>query len=136
MLAGMDAKTTLLAGLPIFARLDQRSVEAVGTLAREISVPAGTILMVEGEAAESFYVIVRGTIRVERGGTFVRSLTDGAFLGEIALLEAGERTATATCATDCELIELGTYEFGRVMDTFPDVRERVEAAVARRPHAG
>ncbi|MFP5341744.1 MAG: cyclic nucleotide-binding domain-containing protein [Candidatus Limnocylindria bacterium] len=132
----MDAKTTLLAGLPIFARLDQRSVEAIGTLARQISVPAGTILMVEGEAAESFYVIVRGTVRVERGGTFVRSLTDGAFLGEIALLEAGERTATATCATDCELIELGIYEFGRVMDTFPDVRERVEAAVARRPHAG
>lgn len=132
----MDAKTTLLAGLPIFARLDQRSVEAIGTLARQISVPAGTILMVEGEAAESFYVIVRGTVRVERRGTFVRSLTDGAFLGEIALLEAGERTATATCATDCELIELGIYEFGRVMDTFPDVRERVEAAVARRPHAG
>lgn len=132
----MDAKTTLLAGLPIFARLDQRSVEAIGTLARQISVPAGTILMVEGEAAESFYVIVRGTVRIERRGTFVRSLTDGAFLGEIALLEAGERTATATCATHCELIELGIYEFGRVMDTFPDVRERVEAAVARRPHAG
>ena len=49
---------------------------------------------------------------------------------------ATDRTATATCATDCELLEFGSFEFGRVMATFPDVRSRVEAAVARRPHSG
>jgi CRP-like cAMP-binding protein len=135
MLPEMDRKTEILAGLPLFAKLEPRSLDAVSTLARVVQAPAGTILMVEGEPAESFYVIVTGTVHVERAGRLLRSMTDGGFLGEIALVEASERTATATCATDCELLELGGHEFGRVMATFPDIRARVEAAIARRPHA-
>ncbi len=130
----MDEKTAILASLPIFSRLDPRSTEAVATLARVVQAPAGTVLMREGEAAESFYVIVSGTVHVERAGRFIRSMTDNGFLGEIALLEDGERSASATCATDCQLLGFGSYEFGRVMANFPDVRTRVEAAVIRRPH--
>jgi CRP-like cAMP-binding protein len=129
----MDDKTTILTGLPLFAGLDPRAMEAIGTLARIESVPVGTVLIREGDAADVFYVIVSGTIRVERDGRFIRSLTDGGFLGEIALIEGGERTATATCASDCVLVELSSFEFGRVMARFPEVRARVDAALARRP---
>jgi CRP-like cAMP-binding protein len=135
MLAGMDQKTATVAAIPMFAKLEPRSLEAVATLAKLISVPAETVLLREGEAAESFYVIVHGTVQIERLGTFVRSIMDGGFIGEVALIEGGGRTATAICATTCELLEFGSFEFGRVMDTFPDVRARVEAAAARRPHA-
>jgi CRP-like cAMP-binding protein len=131
----MDQKTSVVAALPIFARLEPRSQEAVATQARVIAVPAGTVLLREGEPAESFYVIVSGTVHVERQGRFVRSMSSGGFLGEVALLEGSERTATVTCATDCELLEFGSFEFGRVLAAFPDVRARVEAAVARRHHA-
>jgi len=135
MLAGtMDDKTALVAGLPIFARLEPRSLEAVATLAKVVSVPAGTGLVREGEPAGSFYVIVSGTVHIDRNGEFVRSMSHGGFLGEVALVEGSERTATATCTTDCELLEFGSFEFGRIMATFPDVRTRVDAAVARRPH--
>jgi len=129
----MDDKTAILARLPIFAKLDARSLEAIGSLARVVSMPAGTVLMSEGEAAEAFYVIVSGTVHVERNGEFVRSMSDGGFLGEIALVEERTHTATVTCATACEFVQLGRHEFGRVMDRFPDVRTRVDAAVARRP---
>ena len=129
----MDDKTAILARLPIFAKLDARSLEAIGSLARVVSMPAGTVLMSEGEAAEAFYVIVSGTVHVERNGEFVRSMSDGGFLGEIALVEERTHTATVTCATACEFVQLGRHEFGRVMDRFPDVRIRVDAAVARRP---
>jgi CRP-like cAMP-binding protein len=128
-------RTDVLAGLPIFAGLHPRSLQAVGALAVETSAPAGTELMREGEPADSFYVIVSGTVHVERGGRFVRSMSNGAFLGEIGLVEDAERSATATCATDCQLIRFGGHEFGRVVETFPDVRARITAAVARRPHA-
>ncbi|MEO8207954.1 MAG: cyclic nucleotide-binding domain-containing protein [Chloroflexota bacterium] len=131
----MDRKTEILAGTPTFSSLEPRSIEAVATLARELLAPAGTVLMREGEPAESFYVIVSGTVHIERGGGIVRSMSAGGFLGEVALVEDRGRTATATCATDCEFLEFGTFEFGRLMSTFPDVRARVEAAIARRPHA-
>jgi len=131
----MDRKTELLARVPLFAQLDQRSLEAVATLAREVSAPAGTILVREGDPAETFYVIVTGTVHVERDGATVRSMSEGGFLGEIALVEHGERTATASCATDCRLLALGRFEFERVTATFPEIRARIDAAVARRPHA-
>ena len=129
MLGSMDEKTALVASIPMFAKLEQRSLEAVATLAKVITVPADTVLLREGEPAESFYVIVHGTVQIERQGTFVRSIMDGGFIGEVALIEGSGRTATAICATACELLE-----FGRVMATFPDVRARVEGAAARRPH--
>ena len=132
----MDDKTAIMARLPIFAKLDERSLEAIGTLARIVSMPAGTVLMYEDEVTESFYVIVSGTVHVERNGEFVRSMSDGGFLGEIALVKETTHTATVTCTTACEFVQLGSHEFGRVMARFPDVRTRVEAAVARRPHEG
>jgi CRP-like cAMP-binding protein len=132
----MDEKTAILARLPIFAKLDARSLEAIASLARIVSMPAGAELMYEDEAADSFYVIVTGTVHVERDGEFVRSMSDGGFLGEIALVEGTTHTATATCTTACEFVQLGRHEFGRVMARFPDIRARVDAAVARRPHEG
>ena len=83
----MDRKTTILAGLPIFAGLEPRSMEAVATLARIVSLPADTVLLREGETAESFYIIVSGTVHIERAGRFIRSMSAGGFLGEIALVE-------------------------------------------------
>jgi CRP-like cAMP-binding protein len=131
----MDEKTTIVAAIPMFAKLEPHSLEAVATLAKTVSVPADTVLLQEGEPAESFYVIVHGTVQIERLGKFVRSIMDGGFIGEVALIEGSGRTATAICATPCELLEFGSFEFSRVMATFPDVRARVEAAAARRPHA-
>lgn len=130
----MDEKTAIVAGLPIFAKLEGRSLEAIATLAQLVSMPAGTVLIGEGEATESFYVIVTGTVHVTRNSEFVRSMSDGGFLGEIALVEETTHTATVTCATACEFVQLGRFEFGRVMARFPDVGKRVDAAVARRPH--
>jgi CRP-like cAMP-binding protein len=132
----MDEKTAILARLPIFAKLDARSLEAIASLARIVSMPARSVLMDEDEPAESFYVIVSGTVHVERNGAFVRSMSEGGFLGEIALVEDTTHTATVTCTTACEFVQLGGHEFGRVMARFPDVRARVDAAVARRPHEG
>ena len=133
--SSMDHKTSVVSGIPMFAKLEPRSLEAVAVLAKVIEVPADTVLLREGEPAESFYVIVDGTVRIERLGRFVRSIMNGGFIGEVALIEGSGRTATVICATACELLEFGSFEFGRVMDTFPDVRARVEAAAARRPHS-
>src|SRR5215467_6329998 len=132
----MDRKLELLRGVPLFADLDAQSLDAVGVLAREVEQPAGTILMLEGEPGDAFYVIVEGTVHVERAGGTVRSMSAGGFLGEIALLEGSGRTATATCVDDCRLLVIQRHEFERLIATMPHLERRVRAAAARRPHAG
>ena len=128
----MDDKVAALRGVPLFAGLNDRSLQAVAILAREISAPAGEILILEGEPGDAFYVILDGTIRVEHGDRTVRSMTAGGFLGEIALVERGARTATATCVTDCRLLEIKRHEFERLMDTMPAVHRRIRTAMERR----
>jgi CRP/FNR family cyclic AMP-dependent transcriptional regulator len=127
-----DDKVALLRSVPLFGELDERHLQAVATLAREVDARAGEVLMQAGEPGETFLVVARGTVRVEQPGRDVRSLTAGGFLGEIALVEHRPRTATATCVTDCRLLSLGRFEFERLMATFPDVRAKVLAAIARR----
>lgn len=130
----MDEKVELLRGVPLFGDLDQRSLEAVAVLAREVDVPAGHVIILEGERGKSFYVIAEGTVRVERSDATVRSMTSGGFLGEIALLEHSPRTATATCVTDCRLLVLEQHEFERLMHSFPRLERRMKAAIVRRRH--
>lgn len=128
----VDDQVALLRGVPLFADLDEREIQAVAILAHEAAYKAGDALMLEGEPGDEFFVIVDGTVRIERGGRTIRSMTAGGYLGEIALYERRPRTATATCVTDVRLLAIRAHEFERLMDTLPEVDRRVRAAVARR----
>lgn len=130
----MTDKLAILRGVPLFADLDDRSLQAVAMLAREVAFKAGDAFMLEGENGDEFYVIVDGTVRIERGGRAVRSMTAGGFLGEIALLEQRPRTATATATTDVRALEIRSHEFERLMATLPEVQRRIRAAMDRRAH--
>ena len=128
----MADKLEVLRGVPLFADLDERDLQAVADLARAQTHKAGEILMLEGEPGEEFYVIVDGTIRIERGGRAIRSMTAGGFLGEIALFDRRPRTATATAISDVTVLVLHQHEFDRLLDTLPAVSRRVRAAMDRR----
>ena len=132
MLNGVEDKLAILRGVPLFADLDERGLQAVSILAREVTFRAGDVLMVEGEDGDAFFVIVEGTVRIERGDRTIRSMTSGGFLGEIALVEGRTRTATATCVTDTRLLEIRRHEFERLMGTLPAVHAKIRAAIARR----
>ena len=127
-----DPSIDTLKQVPLFADLDDRSLQAVAVLAREQSHKAGDVLMLEGEPGDEFYVIVEGTVRIEHGERTVRSMTPGSFLGEIALVERRQRTATATAVTDVKVLALRQHEFDRLLQTMPAVHQRVQAAIRRR----
>lgn len=128
----MSDKVEILRAVPLFADLEERSLQAVAVLAHEIEFKAGTVLMLEGEPGDRFEVIVAGTVRVDRSGRTIRSMTAGGFLGEIALLDQRARTATVTCVTDVTALEIRAHEFKRLIDTLPAVHRRIRAAVDRR----
>src|SRR5688572_7820384 len=100
----MDQKLELLRRVPLFAGLEQDELEAIGQIAEEMDAPAGEELTHEGRHEGYFFVIVSGTVRVERRGKAVNTLHDGEFLGEISLLDGGPRTATATTETPSTLL--------------------------------
>jgi CRP-like cAMP-binding protein len=128
----MEDRVAVLRDVPLFGDLDERAVQAVAILAHEAAAKAGEVLMLEGEPGDAFFVIIDGTVRIERGGRPIRSLSAGGYLGEIALVDRRPRTATATCVTDVRLLTIRAHEFERLMATLPEVDRRVRAAVERR----
>jgi CRP/FNR family transcriptional regulator, cyclic AMP receptor protein len=127
-----DEKLELLKRVPLFAGLGRKEIEEIGRLAEEIDVPAGRVLMREGQTGQEFFVIVEGNVLIERGGRELRTLGAGDFLGEIALVDDGPRTATATVETNAALLVLAHREFHSLMDQFPSVRTAVLQALAMR----
>jgi CRP-like cAMP-binding protein len=128
----MDDKTRLLTRVPLFARLDAKALAQVATMVDEVDVDAGTVLMTEGRSGREFFVIVDGSVQVTRGGQDVRLLGPGDFLGEIALIDNGPRTATATATTACRLLVLAHREFDSLLAGHADVRTAVLSAIAER----
>jgi len=141
MATHIDQKLELLKRTPLLAGLGRKELEAVGMLVDEVDVAAGHVLMREGDSGREFFVLVNGSVAIDRGGARVRTMESGDFFGEIALLAERPRTATATAESPATLLVLGHREFHSLMDQFPAIRTCVLEALARRitdlePEAG
>lgn len=128
----MDEKLKLLSKVPLLAGLDRKGLEEVGRLADEVDLPAGRVIAREGSSGDEFFVILEGTIRIDRDGKHLRDLAPGDFFGELSLLGRVARTASATCVTPCRLLVVGHREFHALLSKFPTIQAAVLEAVAKR----
>jgi CRP-like cAMP-binding protein len=131
-IATMDQKLESLSRVPLLAGLDRKGIEEVGRLADEVDLPAGRIAARQGASADEFFVILEGTVSIERDGQHLRDLGPGDFFGELALLGRVARTATATCTTPCRLLVVGHREFHGLLAQFPTIQGAVLESVAER----
>ena len=127
-----DEKLELLRSVPIFGQCDKKHLERLGMLAEEVDVPAGKVLIRQGELGDDLMILVKGLVTVERDGEQVNKLGPGEFFGEIALIERGPRTATVTAETPCRLLVLNHRSFHTVMEEFPEVAAQVMLTLAHR----
>ena len=100
------------------------------------TVPAGKPILVEGDPGEDIYVIRVGSMIVEKnvGGkpVFLSYLPAGSYVGEMALIAGGKRTATVKAAVKSEVIRLPGAAFRRLMDAKPRLLEKARADMAQR----
>ncbi|MGZ6345319.1 MAG: Crp/Fnr family transcriptional regulator [Candidatus Limnocylindrales bacterium] len=127
-----DGKLDLLRRVPLFASFKAHDLELVARLADEIDVPAGKALTREGDVGHEFFVIVEGRVRVEREGQVLNTLGPGDFLGEIALVDGGPRTATAVTESNARLLVLAHREFSSLLSQYPSIQVEVLQALAHR----
>ena len=127
-----DAKLQALARVPLFAGLGKRELRRVGELTDILDLPAGRVLMRQGEWGREMMVILEGRLKVERGGRVVDEVGPGGVVGEMALLAEGPRNATVTLLTDSKLLVVANREFHALMDELPSVRSQVYEGLAQR----
>jgi CRP-like cAMP-binding protein len=127
-----DAKAALLRRVPLFAGLSKRELARLGSVADELDLGPGRTLIREGSRGREFFALVEGQVEVTRDGRTVRTLRDGDFFGEIALVADVPRTSTVRTAGPVRMLVLTKRDFQRVMREQPAIQRKVLEALAQR----
>lgn len=127
-----DPKLDLLRRVPLFMQCRGEPLDLIARLADEVDVPDGYTLMRQGDFAREFFLIVDGRVRIERDGTTVNTLGPGDYLGEIALLSEGRRTATAVTEGPARLLVITHQGFNSLLDSSSTIRSAIFEGVAAR----
>jgi len=134
-MAGNDSKLDLIASVPMFCRLGRKELGQIAQLVDEVDVPAGKVLMRQGDHGDEMFIVVSGNFRIERDGRTIAERGTGTALGEISLLSKGPRTATVTALEPSRLLVAGHREFHALMDEHPTVRLQVLEGLATKIRA-
>jgi MFS family permease len=101
----------LLRSLPLFAELPAPAIEGLAAALTPVHVPAGTVLIQQGDQGDAYYAIAAGELDVRQDGHFLRRCGRGEGVGEIALLRAIPRTASVIAHTSATVYRLNREPF-------------------------
>jgi CRP-like cAMP-binding protein len=116
----------------LFASCSDDELARIDHLITQIQVDEGRALTREGEHGKEFVIVVEGTAGVFKGDEQVAEVGPGSFLGEIGLLFDVPRTATVKALTPMTIDVLNLREFRELLETSPDLRERINRAALER----
>jgi CRP/FNR family transcriptional regulator, cyclic AMP receptor protein len=128
----MAAPVALLKQVPLFQGLDDKSLKRLAETFIDRSFVTGQELTVEGSGGVGFFVIESGEARVTVDGEERRVLGAGDFFGEVALLDAGLRTATVTAASDGKMYGLTQWQFRPLVEENASIAWPLLQAMAKR----
>ncbi len=101
----------LLRSLPLFAELPGPALEALAASLTPVELPAGTVLIRQGDPGDAYYAIATGELDVQQDGRFLRRCVRGEGVGEIALLHSIRRTATVIAHSNATVYRLNQEPF-------------------------
>ena len=124
--------TAELRDIALFEGLSGEELERVAGWLEPIEVPSGWYLLNQGSYPEGFFVVLEGSVRVEREGVEVATIGAGDFFGEIALLEDDRRTATVTSVSRVRAAVMDAADFFEMCAEIALIGQRVSATALER----
>ena len=118
---------------PLFAGLTDAQLECIEP-GEVIHLPAGSVLVSEGERSNSFFVILAGEIRLgrtyDRQSILMGVLKPGMFTGEVTLLLDIPWLSTARVGKAATLFRLRQEDFWRMLSTCHSVARQIFQSAA------
>lgn len=111
---------------PLFRGLPPASLERIAALAVQRSFRSAEVVFSQGDPGDALYAVVTGKIRISAGAAdgreiFLNIMEPGDTFGEIALLDGGTRTASATAMAASELVSIRREHFLALLEREPGV---------------
>src|SRR5215207_4009493 len=132
----MSVDPASLEGVEFFELLGGEDRRALAEVVDLVRLGEGETLFRAGEPGESLYLVRAGEVELSIQDNVGQKITLdtarlGDFFGEIALLDAGPRTATAVALAETELIELDRDDLLLLFRKKPDAALHMLAAMGR-----
>ena len=125
--------TTHLAQGDLFWGLNIDFVKTLTDLAENISCKRGDKIFDVGDRADNFYVLLKGSIVMERGKDKLYTARNaGELFGWSALIRRESFAASATCSTDAELLRIERDAFLKLLSTSPENKAVMYEHLARK----
>ncbi len=118
-------KTILLKTVNLFQTIPTEDLSKVAQIAVEEQFNANIPLFVEGDFGDSLYIIMDGDIKIHKGDRHIASLSKGACLGEMALLDQEPRSADATSETEATLLKIKQEDFYEIMSSNMEIMQGI-----------
>ncbi len=104
-----------LKNIPLFRQLTYQQLVRIMNLTRIIPFGAGDMLCEEGDMGNELFVILRGQVELSADGSAIATLTNGSHFGEMALIDATPRSASATALSDGKLLIITRDDFFEIL---------------------
>jgi len=121
----------LVGKVPFFADVGAVAISDIVARLRSRNYPANAVIVRRGGPGDAMYFIVSGEVEVRIGPNPI-SLRDGAFFGEMALLDRRPRSADIVTVTPCTLLVLNVADFYQVAGQQPTLMTAIEEEAKRR----
>ena len=124
---------TVLANIPIFKDLNKKELRAIERILHKRTYKTDEVLFHEGDPGVGMYIIETGRVNITLGKEekLLAVLSDSEFFGEIALLSETPRTATATAATNCNILGFFQSDLFGLLETNPRMGNKILLRLAQ-----
>jgi MFS superfamily sulfate permease-like transporter len=125
-----------LADVGILASLNAEELATIAASLRRKEYAEGSVIFREGEPGTELFILASGTasahLRQTDGGTIrLATFSPGTMFGELAILDAGPRSATVIADSDLIIYTLSEAEFAGLSARMPSLAIRLLANLSR-----
>jgi signal transduction histidine kinase len=122
--------------VPLLADLSEEDLEQLHQMAETVSIPAGELVLREGDPGDSLYVVLDGELEVtKRHGkqdVLLAAYKAGQFFGEMALLERAPRSASVRTLRESRLLVISQAAFETLLSCSPSAPLKILHTVTSR----
>jgi HEAT repeat protein len=128
-------KVMILRSVQIFAETPDSVLAEIAAILKQVEVAAGVTIFNKGDTGDCLYVIGSGKVRIHDGDLTLTTLGERDIFGELALLDAEPRSATATAETPTRLFRVDQEAFYDLMADRIEVVRGILRVLCRRVRA-
>ncbi len=114
-------KVLILKSLSIFKDTPENILAELAPLMEEEEYEQNTVIFKEGDLGDCMYIIYKGEVKIHKGKAVLAVLKEKEVFGELSLLDAEARSASATAKTDCLLFRINQEPFYELVETRTEV---------------